>query len=68
MHTADPETQLKAVLPISFLQNDVGSHAQDLQAIMILRIKLVQLRQRIVKHSKFCIPLRNTDFLFEGHW
>jgi hypothetical protein len=68
MQVANPQTELETALPISLLQNDVDSHSQDLQAIMVLWIKLVQLPQRIVKHPEFCVPFRDADFLFEGHW
>jgi hypothetical protein len=68
MQAANPATELETALPISLLQNHVDSHPQDLQAIVVHRIKLVQFRQRIVKHPEFCVTFRDTDFLFEGHW
>src|SRR5260370_8337983 len=68
MQAANPETELETALPISLLQNNVDSHPQDLQAIVVLWIKLVQLIQRIAKHPDSSVPFRDTDFLFEGHW
>ena len=67
MHTANPEAELETFLPVPVPQADLDPHSEDFQAILVLRLKLVQLRQRILKHPEFCVTFRGTDFLFEGH-
>jgi hypothetical protein len=64
---AKPQTQPESVFPILFSQKDVDSHSQDLQAILMFRIELIQLCERVVEHPEFRVTFRDADYLFEGH-
>jgi hypothetical protein len=54
-------------LPIPLSQQDFDPHSQDLKAILVFRLELVQLRERVIEHPEFRVTFRDADYLFEGH-
>ena len=50
-----------------FRREDIDSHSQDLDAILLFGIQLTQLRECVIEHAELRVTFRDPNYLVEGH-